>query len=180
LLGEPDPLPKTIFGADKSSLIHFSLVLNGLYHRIQAARDKNRINVLLHQLDNSEFGGLGPLHSHFWTDKEITSIFRISTTGDVARGYIISILCEIHNEDTKAYKQVPTPLLRFQAAVERKIRGILDGVTWGDFELAVLYEALENAEATELKMNGEGEYDSGDVYDTNSNVDLPSLSNETG
>ena len=159
--------------ADRFSLMHFSLVLNRLYQRIQAMRDRNRINLLLHQLDTSEFGGLGPLHNHFWSDEEIQSIFRVKATDDAIRAHITSILCEIYNEDIKTYEQVPTAVQRFKTTLERKIRRIFDRTTWGVSELVLLHRALEHPRNTNSKLKGEVECENGEDYETDPDNDLP-------
>lgn len=123
--------------------MHLSLFLNYLKCSLQWTRDRNRINVLLYALnDSDDFGSLGKLHGHVWTDEQITSIFRVRTTGDKVHNYINLVLFQIQEEDVAAFNHEPSKYSLAPSNMGRTLRQSLDGSAWDDEHLALLYDAL--------------------------------------
>jgi hypothetical protein len=112
--------------------------------------------VLLHDLHNlDDFGNLGKLHEHFWTDEHMTSIFRIRTKGDKVRKYISSVLHQIHVEELAAFNHEPSKYRLVLMNLGRRLHQQLDGSAWNDDKLARLYDALY--EITQEGLDGEEE-----------------------
>ena len=124
-------------------MIHFSLCLGHVSSSFQRAKDKNRISVLLNSLNqNEDFEGIGQLHSHPWTDEEISSIFRIKTSSDEVREHITAVLRRIHCEEIATFNNEFSKMQIFMNDLTRKARRILDSTVWDDDHLAMLREAL--------------------------------------
>jgi hypothetical protein len=99
--------------------------------------------VLLNSLTyNEDFGGMGKVYAHTWTDEQISSIFRIKTSGDEVREYVARVVYWIRDEEVAAFNN---KLSKRQIALnnfKRLIRQTLDGTTWDDEHLALLHKAL--------------------------------------
>jgi len=82
------------------------------------------------------------MHAHPWTDEEIMSIFRITTSGDEAREYITYTLGQIRHEDVAEFNN---QLSKIQIALKNlggRIRESIDRSVWDDDHLVLLHNAL--------------------------------------
>jgi hypothetical protein len=119
------------------------LCLNRLRSSLEWAKDKNRINVLLKSLTyNEDFGGMGKVYAHTWTDGQISSIFRIKTSGDEVREYVAGVLHQIHDEEVAAFNNKLSKRQIILNNFKASIRQTLDGITWDDEHLTLLHNAL--------------------------------------
>jgi hypothetical protein len=99
--------------------------------------------VLLKSLTyNEDFGGMGKVYAHTWTNEQIISIFTIKTSGDGVREYITRVLHQIHDEEVAAFNNKLSKRQITLNNFKGSIRQTLDGTTWDDEHLALLHNAL--------------------------------------
>jgi hypothetical protein len=102
--------------------------------------------VLLKSLTyNEDFGGMGKVYSHTWTDEQISSIFRINTSGDEVREYVARVLYRIRDEEVAAFNNKLSKRQIRLNNFKDSICQTLDGTTWDDEHLALLRNALYGA-----------------------------------
>jgi nucleoside diphosphate kinase len=119
------------------------LCLNRLRSSLQWEKEKNRINVLLKSLAyNEDFGGMGKVYAHTWTNEQILSIFRIKTSGYEVRDYVTKVLHQIQEEEVAAFNNKLSKRQIALNSLKRSIRQTLDGITWDDEHLSQLHRAL--------------------------------------
>jgi uncharacterized membrane-anchored protein YjiN (DUF445 family) len=99
--------------------------------------------VLLKSLTyNENFGGMGKVYAHTWTNEQILSIFRIKTSGDEVREYVARVLHRIHDEEVAAFNNKLSKRQITLNSFKDSIRQTLDGTTWDDEHLALLHNTL--------------------------------------